>query len=68
MEQRAGRWVTHDGGKRPIGPDERVRVRLRSGRVMRVARAGSRIWEHALIGIPAYQIVQFEIVAAKKLS
>ncbi|MBB3693182.1 hypothetical protein [Sphingomonas sp. BK580] len=65
MDQKASEWVPHNGGGLPIDPEERVRVRLRSGKVMRVARAKSRVWEHALIGIPAYQIVQFEIVPLK---
>lgn len=66
VEQRASGWMPHDGGERPENSDDRVRVRLRSGKVMRVARAGSRIWEHARVSIPAYQIVQFEVVVTER--
>ncbi|MBB3693605.1 hypothetical protein [Sphingomonas sp. BK580] len=55
-------WIDHAGEGRPLPFETRVRVRLRSGKVMRVARAGSRNWEHAALADPAYQIVQYEVV------
>ena len=54
--------IDYDGGDRPVSSEVRVRCKLRSGKIMRPARARNRIWEYALMTAPDYQIVAYEIV------
>ncbi|MES3042689.1 hypothetical protein [Sphingomonas faeni] len=51
--------VDYDSYGRPIGPEVRVRCKLRNGQIMRPARARNRIWEYALMTDPDYQIVAY---------